>query len=105
MIRHGADVNARKDDGHTLLHILIDPAFLTVVLAAGATLESRDDLGRTPLMVHVSEADNFSMVSALLGARGGPHAADEEERSVLDYARGRDDVQIEVVLRQAGGTE
>ena len=34
--RFGADINAHNDEGHALLHIIMDPALIPVAVAAGA---------------------------------------------------------------------
>jgi len=67
LLRYGADINAKNDAGHTLLHILIDPEFVPDVLGSGADLHAKDNQGRTPLMLAQTER-NQEMVEALIEA-------------------------------------
>ncbi|MBM7068049.1 ankyrin repeat domain-containing protein [Actibacterium sp. 188UL27-1] len=106
LIDHGADVNARNDQGHALLHILIDPEFVPVVLAAGADPDVRDNEGRTPLMLFLAEADSFDMIAALLGAGADPNARNSAGQTVLAVAKALEvDPEIVDLLVSAGATE
>ncbi|MEM8801005.1 MAG: hypothetical protein AAGF55_00550 [Pseudomonadota bacterium] len=68
LLNHGVDINAANDDGHTLLHVLIDPEFLPAVLEAGGGLTAKDNHGRTPLMLARTEHNNQDMIDALIEA-------------------------------------
>jgi len=103
LMRYGADINAQNDEGIGLLHILTDTEFLQPVLLAGANLELKDDLGRTPVMVHLTEPEGLSMVAALLGTGADPNATDSNGQSVLDYARLWNDPQVTQIVIEAGG--
>lgn len=87
LIDYGADINAQNDEGHSVLHMLIDSEFLPLVLSAGADLELRDNKGRTPLMLSLTEPDNFDMISALLQSGADPNARDDTGQTVLGFAR------------------
>ena len=103
LTRYGADINARNDEGIGLLHILIDTDFLPLVLLAGADLELKDELGRTPVMVYLTDSGGLSMVAALLGAGADPNASDSSGQSVLGYARLWNDPQVTQIVIEAGG--
>ncbi len=107
LIDHGADVNAKNDQGITLLHILIDPEFVPVVVSAGGDLEARDLQGYTPLMAALSRPDDsFEMVRALLEGGADPNARNDDGQTVLVYARsvGVHDDTIRLLL-DAGALE
>ncbi len=105
LMRHGADINAVNDEGIALLHILIDSEFLPAVLAAGADIEQRDNLGRTPLLVHIEEPDSLDMVTALLDAGADVNARDEGGRSALTFAVLSENEDLAVMLQQAGAVD
>lgn len=102
LIAHGADINAQNNDGMSLLHILIDMEFLPHVLRAGADLELKDTLGRTPIMVHLTEPEGLEMVIMLLQAGADPHATDESGQSVHDYALLWGDPMLADIVAKAG---
>ena len=76
LIRNGADVNAKSDDGYTPLHMAAGSGFVDVVhvlLAKGATVDAADNAGSTPLKdaAFMGRAD---VVKALLAAKADPNA-------------------------------
>lgn len=91
LINYGSDINAQTDSGHTLLHILTDPEFVSVVVDYGANLEIKDKQGRTPLRLALTEPNNFEMVKALLSVGADPNARDAEGQTVLEFAREHSD--------------
>lgn len=101
LMRYGADVNAQNDQGSALLHILIDVQFLPAVLRAGADIELRDAEGRSPLMVHLNEAEGLPMVTGLLRNGANPKAIDLNGRSVLMYAMRRGDTESVALIERA----
>jgi len=103
LIKYGADINSQNDEGIGLLHILIDAEFLPLLLLSNADLELKDGLGRTPVMIHLTEPEGLPMVAALLGAGADPNASDSIGQSVLDYARLWNDPQVTQIVIEAGG--
>jgi ankyrin repeat protein len=55
LLADGADINARNDEGVTLLHIVTDPDAVAVLVRKGADIEVRDKRGWTPLIMQASE--------------------------------------------------
>lgn len=102
LLRYGADINAQNDEGTALLHILIDPVFLSVVLDLGGDIEIRDAKGRTPLLVHLEEPEGLDMVEALLSAGADPNAKDHRDMSASDRAKLRQEPRAVSLLRSAG---
>ncbi len=102
LLEHGAEVNARNDDGITLLHILADAEAVHIVVAAGAELEAVDMHGRTPLLELSSEEDRVDVIEALLAAGADIQACDKQGHTALALARRRDDRELIEVLLAAG---
>ena len=100
--RFGADINARNDEGHALLHIIIDPAMIPAAVAAGADVNLADYSGRTPMMVHLLEPDGADFIPALIAAGADVNARDRKGKSVLDYAADFDDPALTQKLIAAG---
>lgn len=100
--RFGADINARNDEGHALLHIIIDPALIAVAVKAGADVNLDDYSGRTPLMVHLTEPDGADFLPAFVAAGADPNARDAKGKSVLDYAADHNDPTLTEMLLAAG---
>ncbi|MEM8848801.1 MAG: ankyrin repeat domain-containing protein [Pseudomonadota bacterium] len=106
LLRHGADINAQNESGIALLHIVIDPEFIPIVLDLGADLELKDVQGRTPLLVALTEPDNFEVVRALLQGGADPNARDTKGRTALNYARADGgDRAIATLLLNAGALD
>jgi ankyrin repeat protein len=106
LLANGAQINAQNEDGIALIHILIDPAFLPNVLAAGANIDLPDSMGRTPLMLFAQEPDGPAMVHALLAAGADISLRDANGQSILYYAResGQDDSFIQSLI-EAGAQD
>ncbi|MGH1367901.1 MAG: ankyrin repeat domain-containing protein [Maritimibacter sp.] len=105
LLKAGADINAANDEGHTLLHVLIEPSFLSTLIHGGAKVDARDKFGRTPLMVHLTEPDGLAFLTGFLDAGANPNAKDNDGRSVLGYAKAHRDRTGETILRQAGARD
>ncbi|MBB3994271.1 ankyrin repeat protein [Sulfitobacter undariae] len=100
--RFGADVNAQNDEGHALLHVIIDPSLIDVAVSAGADVNLTDHQGRTPIMIHLLEPDGTDFVPALLAAGANVNVRDAKGVSVLSYAAEFDDPQMMAMLIDAG---
>jgi len=98
----GADVNARNDEGHGLLHVIIDPSLIAIAVAAGADVNLTDNEGRTPIMIHLLEPDGADFVPALLSAGANVNMQDAQGVSVWRYAVEFDDPHLMSLLRDAG---
>lgn len=101
----GANINAQNDEGHALMHIIIDPEFIPVAAAAGADVNLRDNAGRTPIMVHLLDPDRADFVPALIDAGADVRARDDSGRSVLDYALPHGIPELIHMLTSAGAVE
>jgi len=99
--QYGADINAQNDQGHALLHMLIDPALVQDVVAAGGDINLRDNEGRTPIMVQMLEPDAIDFLPAYLAANADPNARDAAGRSVLEYADAFEDPDMVAMLVRA----
>lgn len=59
---------------------------INCILQAGADINARDNLNKTPLMYAVSKAGNIKIVELLLEAGANPSVIDTQHNSVLMYA-------------------
>lgn len=103
--RFGADMNAQNDQGHGLLHMIIDPQFIPVAVAAGAEVNLRDTTGRTPVMVALLDPSGADFVPAFLAVGADPNARDNEGKTLLDYAAVFENSDLTSVLVKAGAVE
>lgn len=97
-------MEARLSDGNgTALHAAAytnqSPAIIVALLEAGADLEARNLLGRTPLH-SAADGDFPAIVAALLDAGAEVNPTDRFGRTPLDRARHPD---IIALLLEAGG--
>ncbi len=100
--RYGADVNARNDEGHALLHMIIEPALIPAAVLAGADVNLKDHKGRTPLMIHMQESDSADFLPAFIAAGADVNARDTKGKSVLDYAAYFESPKLTQMLVTAG---
>jgi ankyrin repeat protein len=90
LLAGGADVHAGDGDFiGTPLHVAVAEAggaeLGNLLLSHGARTESRDGLGRTPLMLAVAKQHN-DVLDVLLAARADVNAVDNRKDSVLGWA-------------------
>lgn len=72
LIKHGADIEARKFLGQTPIFEAHDPNVISVLVKAGAKIDEHDFLGFTPLH-HAIFDGNTSLVKVLLAAKADPN--------------------------------
>jgi ankyrin repeat protein len=71
------------------------------LLDQGAVIDARDEAGRTPLMLAVTE-DRLEIVRLLLARGADPNAADNGGHTPLQQAAKRNLRDIAALLEQAG---
>ncbi|PDT16380.1 hypothetical protein CO670_13570 [Rhizobium sp. J15] len=104
LLATGADINARNDEGITILHIVTDPDAVNVLIGKGADIEARDNRGRTPLVAQLGNQQNGpDVVAALLESGANPDAKDDSGMTALAIARQTGDEDL-VALITASGT-
>ena len=83
LLKTGADLEVRDEEGRTALHCAAgsnaSPAVVAALLDAGAELEARDDTGRTPLHWAAKWNHSEAVVAALLEAGAEVAARDEND--------------------------
>lgn len=104
LLAHGADINARNDEGVTLLHLVTEGDFVPLLLERGADLEARDAQGWTPLIMQASEQDREDVIAALLEAGADVNAAGNDGQTALTFARRFGDDVLTDMLTGAGAT-
>jgi ankyrin repeat protein len=81
LLRHNADINIRRKNGKTALHVAVEEAHIECVLllcASGSDLTATDSAGRTPAML-----SSVSEISEFLNAKGA------NDRELVDAYRNR----------------
>jgi hypothetical protein len=78
-----------------------DLAQTALLLDRGAVIDARDDAGRTPLMLAVTE-DRAEVVRLLLARGADPNAADNAGHTPLQQATKRNLQDVAALLEQAG---
>jgi len=91
LLHQGANPNAKNDEGITPLHLAAYPSMVELLVRRGAEVDIRSNDGRTPLLVQAAEAEGFDVMSALLHLGADPKATDKRGQSALDVARAREE--------------
>ena len=73
----------------------------TLLLDQGASVDARDTLGRTPLLLAVAQ-NRIAVVRLLLARGADPNAADNTGLTPLQQAKDKDLRDIAALLEQAG---
>ncbi|WP_258314862.1 ankyrin repeat domain-containing protein [Streptomyces sp. Act143] len=88
LAEHGADVNARNDDGRSALHEAAQYGHIRVVdvlLGSGAEVDSVDRWGHTPLMI-AAVFGGAAVLRRLVMAGADPKVKDRLGNNALTYA-------------------
>jgi hypothetical protein len=105
LVDHGADVNARNDEGLTPLHLATSPLMAHFLVANGADLEARSRAGETPLIVQAAEAGAEDVMAVLLKAGADANATGRDRVTALDIAlAGYEDAKVQLLYRYGGTT-
>lgn len=105
LLANGADINARNDEGVTILHIVTDEKAVPIMIAKGADREARDKRGWTPLIAQAGERDSEEILAALLRAGADPNAKGNRGETALSFARERQELRKVRLLERAGARE
>lgn len=106
LLANGADINARNDEGVTLLHIVTDPDAIDLLVRRGADIETKDIRGWTPLIEQANNQDNGpDVVAALLAHGANPNATGSNGETPLSFARETGDEEFIKVLISAGAND
>lgn len=106
LLANGANINARNDEGITILHVITDPAAIPLLLKKGADIEARDVRGWTPLIVQSGNRSNGpGVVTALLASGANPNAKGNKGETALTFARETNDTAFIAALRKGGAKE
>ena len=85
ILEAGGDPNKGTENGLTALHLASDPGMVEALVASGAEIDARSDLGRTPLH-QAALYRGARVIEALLDAGADPMAEDNEGNRPADLA-------------------
>ncbi len=97
----GADATLRDRSGDTALYYVTEPELVHLLLKAGAQLETRNELGWTPLLAVGTD----DAAVALLEAGADPHAVSDSGETVFKTATDRKWVRTLAFLAAHGVTQ
>ncbi|GFN77518.1 ankyrin [Plakobranchus ocellatus] len=98
LLSAGADPNKPNKKGETALHLADDTEISSLLIQAGADLEARNDLGRTPLLVAAS-SDRTDVIKVLKNYGADMAAVDNKGNSALHLMVKESDEPREETLR------
>ena len=104
LLQHGADVDARREDGHTPLQIAAGSGSITAVellLQHGADVNARTESGRTPLYIALRYG-RPAIVELLLQYGADVHAGAESSGTPLHAAAVHGSLAVVELLLQDG---
>ncbi|MBY3186663.1 ankyrin repeat domain-containing protein [Rhizobium laguerreae] len=103
LLANGADINARNDEGISILHIITDPEAVNLLMEKGADIEARDNRGRTPLIVQMLNRQNGpDVIAALIENGADPNAKDDSGVTAFDIARQSGDADLIGLMTRSG---
>lgn len=106
LLKHGADPNVRLEDNKGLPFEVAcaegDFETAMLLLRHGASVQTKDSDGWTPLMLAVGNAASRGLVRELLSRGADPNAADNEGWSVLMNASKYGDSGVIEILLKSG---
>ncbi|WP_312944214.1 ankyrin repeat domain-containing protein [Agrobacterium sp.] len=106
LLTAGADINARNDEGVTILHIITDPDAVSLLVQNGADVEARAANGWTPLIMQANNQQNGpDVVAALLENGANPNAEGNGGETALSFALETGDEDFIKVLKAGGATK
>jgi ankyrin repeat protein len=104
LLKEGADVRQRADDGTTALHWAAyngDEALAQALIKAGADVDARNDYGSSPLQ-EAAERGNTAIIRALLKARVDVESANPEGQTALMTVARTGNLEAAKLLLKAG---
>ena len=105
LIKAGADVNAKSNDGFTpLLTAAKDnknPEVITILVEAEADVNAKNKDGKTPLMLAADYNTNpEAIITTLLQHGADPRIKDNTGKMAIDYARNNEKLKNTEALRR-----
>ena len=106
LLRAGADINFKDEDGNTLLHYAAassHPEIVKFFIEQGLDLEAKRNLGATPLCVAAKESDSPAVLKTLIDAGADINARSHYGETLLITAAGfNENPKISRFLLQKG---